>query len=163
MSKNENTLKIQEEINRLLGSELREQAMGFVDYLRENDLTTQLWFGPAYWRVLYGTKYLCGIILDNNRWRFWFWKGDYSGKCNENFSKAVHDHVRPCISCVGDDPKCPKGKDMTVFDKEFSNTCFQFPVQFENPDNDTLEHIKALLAYWKDVNPPDDAWHAHVN
>ena len=157
MSDNGN-LKIEDKILELLDGELKERALGFADYLNINRLKPQQWFGPNFWRVPYKNKYLCGIVVEKNRWRFWFWKGDYIGIHEETYLKTIHDHVRSCISCGGD---CPKGIDITVFGKNFKNTCFQFPVQFENPDNGTLGHIKKLMEYWKDVVPPDDAWHAH--
>jgi len=50
--------------------------------------------------------------------------------------------------------------DMTIFGKKFSNTCFQFPIQFENPNIDTLEYIKKLIEYWKMTAPHNtDKWH----
>jgi len=96
------------------------------------------------------------IALKKDSWRFWFWKGDYIGKHEDDFIKIVHDHVCPCVACGGE---C-KGIDTTVFCKEFFNTCFQFPIQFNNPDNDILEHIKKMIEYWKEVTPSTDAWHA---
>ncbi len=148
--------KIEDEILELLDSDLKERSLGFAAYLRENQLTPQPWFGPGFWRVTYEQHYLCGIHLDKNRWRFWFWSGDYNNKLNEKFIEAALDHVRPCINCTTD---CQFGKDTTVFGREFINTCIQFPIQFENPDNSTLECIKELLEYWKTAAPNSYSWH----
>ena len=156
MAETETSPQIEAEIRELLDGDLKERALGFTDYLRANHLTPRQWFGPGYWRVPHGKDYLCGIVLNKDRWRFWFLKGDYSGEFDEGSIKAVHDHVRPCIECGGE---CPKGKDTTVFGKEFSNTCFQFPVQFENPDGGTLESIKGLIEYWKTAATYSDSWH----
>ena len=158
MSENNTNPKIEDTILKYLDGSLREAALGFTDYLHEKQMTPQQWFNSDFWRIPWGDHYLCGIHLKNDAWRFWFWKGDYGGKHDNSFVAVVHNHVRPCISCTTD---CKFGHDMTVFGSEFENTCFQFPVQFENPDNDTLEHIKELIEYWKDVVPPNDAWHAH--
>lgn len=150
--------EIEEEIIKLLDGDLKESAMGFVAYLRANQMTPRQWFGPNYWRIPYEKNYLCGIHMKKDIWRFWFFSGDYSGEFDKGFIKAVQDGVKQCVSCTDD---CPKGKDTIVFGKEFSNTCFQFPVQFENPDGSTLEYIKELLEYWKEVAPHSDSWHCH--
>jgi len=148
--------QIEDEILGLLDGDLKERAMGFAAYLRANHLTPRQWFGPGYWRIPHGNEYLCAIVINKDRWRFWFFQGDYSGEFDEGFIQAVHGHVKPCISCGGD---CPKGKDTTVFGKEFANTCFQFPVQFENPDGSTVESIQELIEYWKEASPRSDSWH----
>lgn len=150
--------RIEDEILELLDGDLKEIALGFAAYLRANQLTPRQWFGPGYWRVPHEKDYLCGIVVNQNRWRVWFFSGDYSGELDKGLIGAVHDSVRPCVSCVDD---CPKGKDMTVFGKVFTNTCCQFPVQFENPVGSTLEYMKRLIEYWKDAAPRSDSWHAH--
>jgi hypothetical protein len=152
-----NCPRIEDEIQEFLQGDLQERALGFAFYLNEMKMTPKLWFGPTYWRVPYGENYLCGIVLNKDRFRFWFFKGNYNGTFEDEFTKTVWEHVKPCIDCGGDDPK---GIDTTVFGKEFAYTCFQFPIQFENPDNDTLGHIKKLIEYWKGVVPPSDSWHA---
>jgi hypothetical protein len=151
--------QIEEEILELLEGDLKETALGFVSYLRTNQMTPRQWFGPSYWRIPYEKNYLCSILMNKDKWRVFFFSGDYKGEFEEGFIKAVQSSVMPCVSCTGDD--CPKGKEMTVFGKEFTNTCFQFPVQFVNPNRSTLEYIKELLEYWKDVAPHSDSWHAH--
>jgi len=148
--------QIEEEVLELLDGDLKAAALGFIAYLRANGMTPRRWFGPGYWRVPYEKNYLCGIVVNRDRWRFWFFSGDYSGEFEEGFMRAVQDAVRPCVSCVDG---CPKGKDATVFGKEFPDSCFQFPVQFENPNGSTLDCIKALIEYWKEVAPYSDSWH----
>jgi hypothetical protein len=148
--------QIEGEILELLDGDLKKTALGFVSYLSANQMTPLQWFGPNYWRIPYEKNYLCGIVVNKNRWRFWFFLGNYSGEFEEGFIKAVQDSVRPCVSCTDD---CPKGKNTMVFGKEFLNICFQFPVQFENPNDNTLEYIKELIEYWKEVAPHSDSWH----
>ena len=150
--------QIEEEIHALLDGDLKEIALGFIAYLRANQMAPRQWFGPNYWRIPYGQTYLCGMHLKKDMWRFWFFSGDYSGEFDKGFMQAVQAGVKSCRSCVDD---CPKGKDMTVFGAVFSNACFQFPVQFENPDVSTLEYIKVLLEHWKKVGPHSDSWHCH--
>lgn len=155
--------QIQTEIHRFLDGNLKERALEFAAYLDLNQMTPRRWFGPGYWRVPYGENYLCCIVIDQDRWRFWFLKGDYNGNIDARYEQVIHDHVRPCIPCTTD---CQFGKDIAVFGKAFENTCFQFPIQFENPDANTLHTVKALIAYWKDVAPRSDSWHvrdSHFN
>lgn len=151
-----NNPQIEDEINELLDGDLKETALGFAAYLRANQMTPRQWFGPSYWRVPHEDYYLCCIIVNKDQWRIFFFRGDYSGEFEEGFIKTVQDNVRPCVSCVDD---CPKGKDLTVFGKEFANTCFQFPVQYVNPNGSTMEYIKELLEYWKGAAPHSDSWH----
>jgi hypothetical protein len=150
--------QIEGEILELLAGGRKETALDFVAYLRANQMTPQQWFGPTYWRVPYEKYYLCSILIDKGRWRVFFFSGDYSGEFTEEFIATVQNSVAPCVSCVDD---CPKAKRLTVFGKEFSDTCFQFPIQFVNPDAGTLECIKALVEYWKEAAPRSDSWHAH--
>jgi hypothetical protein len=150
---------MEDEIRELLTGDLKETALELVAYLNVNHLTPLQWFGPHYWRIPYETNYLCSILMDKDRWRVFFFSGDYSGAFTEGFIQVVQASVMPCISCTGDN--CPKGRNMTVFGKAFSNTCFQFPVQFVNPNGRTIEYIKELLEYWKEVAPRSESWHAH--
>lgn len=149
--------QIEEEIQELLAGDLKKTALEFVAYLRANQMTPRQWFGPCYWRIPYEKNYLCSILMSKDKWRVFFFSGDYKGEFEVEFIKAVQDSVMPCISCTGDD--CPKGIEMTVFGKEFTNTCFQFPVQFVNPNGRTLDYIKQLLEFWKGIAPHSDSWH----
>jgi hypothetical protein len=159
MSEDSNAPVIEDVICELLDGDLKETALGCAAYLRANQLTPWQWFGRNYWRIPYEKSYLCGILVNKDEWRFWFFRGDYNGEFAKRFIKTVQDNVNPCVSCHG--VECPQGKDMTVFGREFPNACFQFPIQFVNPDCGTLECIKELIEYWKDAAPRSDSWHAH--
>ncbi len=151
-------LQIESEIIALLGGGMRQTALDFVTYLRANQMAPQQWFGPAYWRIPYRTHYLCSILLSEDRWRVFFFSGDYGRAFDDELKAVVRDSVAPCISCTDD---CPKATDITVFGKTFPGACFQFPIQFVNPDGNMLHCIKALIEYWKDAAPLSDSWHAH--
>jgi hypothetical protein len=151
--------QIEEEILELLEGDVKETALGFVAYLKANHMTPRQWFGPYYWRIPYEQFYLCSLFIEKDRWRVFFFTGDYAGELEEDLVKTIQDKVMPCVSCEGDD--CPKETTMTIFGKEFANACFQFPIQFANPDAHTLEHIKVLLEYWKAAAPHSHSWHAH--
>ena len=42
---------------------------------------------------------------------------------------------------------------MTIFGKEYTNMCFQFPVRINNPDDETLEKVKGFIELWKEIVP----------
>ena len=156
MPENDNAPAIESEILELLDGEMQDAALDFAAYLTANEMTPSAWFGPTHWRIPYGEHFLCGIKLDQGRWRFWFFTGDYGGEMDAALTKVVQDHVGRCVSCVDD---CPKGKPMAVFGEEYADACCQFPIQIENPDENTLAVVKALIEYWKGAAPRSDSWH----
>lgn len=160
MSEQKSYTRIEDAIFELYDGELQKTALDFVAYLNEHGMSPQEWFGPTIWKTPCGEKYYCfGIFMNQpEKFNLYFYRGDYKGVFDKEFIKTVHDHVRPCIDCGGE---CPKGMDMTIFGKEFPNTCFQFPIQFVNPDRDTLEYIKELIEYWK-VTAPQNTDKLHV-
>ena len=138
-----------------LDGDIRDSALEFAAWSRVNGLAPRQNGGPAHWKIPWKDFYLCCIRFDPNKWNIRFFAGNYSGEHDEEFIKAVQDHVGPCVACMD---QCPKGKDMTIFGKDFANLCVEFTVQFENPDRGSLEHIKKLLEYWKTAGP-SDSWH----
>ena len=160
MSEN-NTRKIEERIIQRLNGDMREQALKFVDYLNENHMQPQQWFDENFWHIPYGEYYLFGILLQENKWNLFFFSGDYSGEFEENFIKTIQERVNICVSCHGDNIDiCPKGRDMTIFGKEFNNACIQFTIHFENPQDNDFAHIKQLIEYYKCVVSYSDSFHA---
>lgn len=142
----------------LADGDLRRAALDFVSYLREKNMAPRLWFHQNYWRVPHDGHYLCALLVDRERWRVFFFLGDYGGEFEEGWVRTVQDNVRPCVSCTGGD--CPKGRETTVFGRKFANTCYQFPVQFVNPDERAVACIKELIEYWKGVAARSESWHA---
>jgi len=144
--------EIEKEIRKYLDGDLKERALEFAAWLRANGMA------PQGGKIPYGGKYLCMIQIEQKQlWRLTFFMCDYSGDYDEGFTRAVQDHLQFCRACH--DP-CTGGMDITVFGNEYKNVCSQLTVQFENPDADTLEHIKQLLEYWKAV-PDTVSWHFH--
>lgn len=151
------SLKIEDVICSLLQNDVQKNALNFAAWLNENSMAPQRWFDPTIWRIPYGENYLGGIFLNRpGRFRVCFFRGSYQGMHDENFLKSIYEHVTPCIDCGGE---CPKGKPETIFGKKFDNVCFQFPIQFENPDGDAVESIKDLIEYWKTIAADSDSWH----
>jgi hypothetical protein len=141
---------------------LKEQALRFVDYLNENQMQPQRWFDENFWHIPYGEYWLFGIFLEQNKWNLFFFSGDYKGEFKEGFIKTIQDRVNTCVSCHGDNTDiCPKGKDMTIFGKEFKKVCIQFTIHFENPKDNDFIYIKELIEYYKGVVSYSDSFHAH--
>ena len=151
-------MTIDKMIRKHLNGETKETALGFIAYLNANEMTPKQWFNSDFWRIPYENHYLCGMKLYKDGWVFWFWSGDYSGAPGDELIQFVQENVTACVDCVGED-HCKKGKDTTVFGKEFTRTCIQFPLQINNPDGNALKMIKQLLAYWKTAAPNEFSWH----
>ena len=134
--------EIEKEIRKHLDGELKERALEFAAWLRANGLA------PYGGKIPYKGKYLCEIRFEPNHWELHFWMCDYSGEYDEGFIKTVQDHLQFCRACHS---PCTGGMDITVFGKEFANVCSQHTVKIENPDANTLEHIKQMITYWKAV------------
>ena len=163
----ENAFRIEDEIGTVLDARLREEALAFAAYLRENAMTPKRWFGPGFWRIPWENNYLCGIHFyglnpnaHQNGWVFWFFAGDYGGEAEDALIQFVWEHIGPCAACSRD---CERlgGIDMQFFGREFHHVCYQFPVRIENPDAGALEQIKALLQRWKEMAPRSDGLHVH--
>jgi len=150
--------KIEDEILTHLDDALKESALKFVAYLNENQMTPQQWFGPGFWHIPWGNCYLCGIHLygfnpgaHSNGWVFWFFSGDYIGEADEELINLVRDNVGYCVKCSSE---CgTQGVDMTIFGKEYTNMCCQFPVRINDPDSEALERVKKLIDLWKEIAP----------
>ena len=150
--------QIEDEINERLDNELKESALKFIAHLSANQMTPLRWFGQGYWKIPgapIGKKSLFGIHLygfnpraHNNGWVLWFFPGGYSGEADEEVIKLVRDNVGYCVKCSSE---CSKGVDMTIFGREYTNMCCQFPVRIENPDDETLEKIKKLVDFRQEV------------
>jgi hypothetical protein len=164
MSENNTNPKIEDEILTHLESDFKESALEFISYLNKNQMTPRQWFGPGFWIISYGENNLFGIHLygfnsrnDSNGWVFWFFSGDYSGAADEELIKFVQDNAGHCVKCSGECTS--QGVDMTIFSKKYTNMCYQFPVRIEDPDNETLEKIKKLIGFWKEIAPRSNGLH----
>ena len=149
--------KIENDILELFDGELQENALKFVAYLNANQLTPKQ-DGPGDWKIPYKEFHLCMIQIESNKWTFTFFFGDYSGEFDEGFITTVQGHVNICESCHDG---CTGGIDKTIFGKEYINTCSQLTIQFENPNEKTLEYIKTLIECSKEIAPHSESWHAH--
>jgi len=144
MSEQNNIPKIDNEIFSHLEKKLQESALNFVAYLNANQMTPRRWFGPGFWIIPFEGNNLFGIHLygfnsgnDSNGWVFWFFSGDYSGSADDELIKFTQDHAGHCVKCS--DACERQGESLTIFGKEYTNMCYQFPVRIEDPDDETFD------------------------
>ena len=158
MSEQKNYSKIEDAITELLDGELQENALKFTAYLKENGLTPNM-SGQNEWKMLFNQYYLGWIIIESNKWLFEIFDflhfGDFNDEDDE-FNKAVHDHVKICNEPCHD---CWRAKDVKIFGKEFKSVCSQHSRAFENPDSKTIEYIKKLIEYSKKTTPYAQQYH----
>ena len=158
MSEQKNYARIEDAINELLDGELRENALKLAAYLNESQLTPNM----AAWGYIPFNGYNLGWMRvdGKNKWLFEIFDflhfGDFSDDDDE-FTKAVHDHVSICESPCHDE--CWRAKDVKIFGKEFKSVCSQHSRAFENPDGKTIEHIKKLIEYSKKTVPYEQQYH----
>jgi hypothetical protein len=148
---------IEDAIVELLDGELQENALNFVAYLNENQLTPNM---SAWGKIPYNGYNLGWMSVEENAWSFQVFNFLDFGKFNdedEAFTKAIHDHVKICIAPCHDE--CWRAKDVKIFGKEFKSVCSQHSQDFVNPDSNTIEYIKKLIDYSKKTVPYVQQYH----
>ena len=151
-------MKLQDKIIECLDGDVRETALKFVDYLSANNLTVEPGGESNNYKIPYNGKNLCKIWLNPNKIEFHFWFGDYSGNFEEDFTTAVQERVSYCWVCH---EGCTSGQNAPIFGKELKNICSQHTINFENPDDKTLEYVKMMVEYSKRIVPNSISYHAN--
>ena len=142
--------KIEALINEVLKGGSRKNALDFVAYLHDNEMIV----GENHSEVSYNGESICYMHIDGSDqapgpWTIWsddnaiYEHGDAS--LDEHTKEIAWARANVCGSCGGD---CSPGKHKTIFDKEFDNICSS-TFMFTNPDAETLECVKKLLAMRK--------------
>ena len=143
--------KFEDVINEALNGDLQKNALDFVKYLRDNEMTV------AGAKVSYKGNAMCYMHLDGEDeepgpWTIWS-EGDYSGEStdfpiDERMKEIAWEHVNICGSCGS----CKPGKRKTIFGKEFDNVC-NADIAFYKPNAEELECVIKLLDMRKsDIN-----------
>jgi hypothetical protein len=158
MSAQKDYTKIEDAMTELLDGELQENALKLAAYLTENQLTANMSAGG---KIPFNGHNLGWIRVEGkNEWLFEIFNfldfGDFSDD-DEEFAKAVHDHVNICESPCHDE--CWRAKDVKIFGKEFKSVCSQHSRAFVNPDAKMIEHIKKLIEYSKKTTPYPQQYH----
>ena len=163
MSEQKKYNKIEDAIIEFLDGESQQNALELVAYLNENELAPtmvpyEMDNGKTIGcKIPYNGHYLGWILVKNNKWLFQifnyldFGESVHTEEKDEDFKKAIYDHVKLCGSPCHD--QCWRAKDVKIFGKEFKSVCSQHSHDFVNPDSKTIEHIKKLIEYSKNTTP----------
>jgi len=162
--------KIEDAITDFLEGELQESALKFAAYLNENELSPTLLPYKMDNGKTIGVKiphdghYLGWMLVKKSgEWMFQifnfldFGESVHGDEKDEEFKKAIHDHVSICGKPCHDE--CWRAKDVKIFGKEFKSVCSQHSLDFVNPEGKTIEHIKKLIEYSKKTTPYIQQYH----
>lgn len=154
----------------LLDGEVLKNALAFVASLREMELYPVLLpyemdrGKTVGCKIPYDGHYLGWILIrDNGEWRVQvfnyldFGEDVHSQEGDEEFKKAVYDHVKICGAPCHDE--CWRAKDVKIFGREFKSVCSQHSHDFVNPDEKARTHLLKLFAYSKQTTPYPQQYH----
>ena len=147
MPEQEKLLNLEDHINNSeLSGRALKNALDFVAYMRANEMPPDPkddnWFK-------YKNQNVCIIMLDFPAAGDWeiFWSDcdvyhseSDNSQADEQLSKFAQSHANPCSM---EHEKCLKGRQKTIFGKEFECLCTS-TMSFENPDTEELNYITEL-------------------
>jgi hypothetical protein len=141
--------KVEDVINRVLSGEAQRNALELVAYIRAKDsfpISQHDKNDESGWNAE-GLGFI--VFLDSADfpapWTMWL-GADKLGESltspiDESVKEFVWSFVAPCGSCGGD---CTPGKQATIFEKVFENTC-QANLMFHNPNAETINGMKKII------------------
>ena len=133
---------VERKITDLLSGDTRANALDFVGFLREKKIPKNL--------------YVISVVGDGGDfphirpWVVFFNVCDFDGSAvmDEDLKEFAWKHAHVCDHFITDGKRCGCGRQPgsahTIFGREFENIC-HCPMQFINPDAETLENMKKLL------------------
>ena len=137
---------IESAINEKLMGDTQKNALDFVAFLRENKIPPK--------------SYVINVVGDGGDfphirpWTIFFTVCDFDtdGSVNDDLVGFAWKHAHICDHFVTGGQRCGCGRQpgfkKTIFGKEFENIC-HCPMQFINPDAETLENMKKLILMLK--------------
>jgi len=162
--------KVEDAIIELLNGELQKNALEFSAYLNKSELSPislpyEMDQGKTVgYKIPYNGHYIGWMLIkETGEWVVQifnfldFGKTIHSDERDEEFKKAVYDHVSICGSPCHDE--CWRAKDVKIFGKEFKSVCSQHSHDFVNPVDKTIEHVKKLIEYSKKTMPYVQQYH----
>ena len=150
--------KIEDVIPEVLIGEMRETALEFAAYLRENKMAPG-WSGVHNaWDAKCKGKTICKISLAHTGWYA-------NNKCSWNIKlyclhmskyessiisagvqSIIWDGLFHCISCLGGKKPCIGGNDIMILGREYKGICgHSLCTMIYDPDETTLDGVKKLL------------------
>ena len=137
---------IEEKIKTLLIGDTQKNALDFVAFLNTSKIP------PKF--------YVIAVVGDGGDfphirpWVIFFNVCDFGadGSANDDLTEFAWKHAHICDHFITEGKRCGCGKQPgfknTIFGREFENLC-RCPMQFINPDAETLENMKKLLLILK--------------
>ena len=136
--------KIEKTIREKLTGDTQKNVLDFTAFLRDNKVPPKL--------------YVINVVGDGGNfphirpWVIFFNVCEFNGLADEALTEFAWAHAHVCDHFITDGKRCGCGKQpgsrKVVFGKEFDNIC-HCPMQFINPDAETLENMKKLLLLLK--------------
>lgn len=170
MSEQKRYGKIEDTTVKMLDGELQKNALRFADDLNENKLSLvplpyEMDNGETIgYKIPYNGHYLGWMLIKKSgEWCVQifnyldFGKRIHSDEKDEEFKKAVYDHVKICGTPCHDE--CRRAKDVKIFGKEFKSVCSQHSCDFVNPDDKTIAQLMRLIDYSKQTKPYAQQYH----
>ena len=146
-------MEIEEVINKKLKGDAQQNALGFVAFLRGNEVRLE---------VNNISKDGCGCAIGDvgcmaiskkpahiAPWTIWFNSCDFdeSAPIDEALKETAWANAGICGHCHAGWKDCGGGE-QTIFGRKFERLCHS-PMMFVNPDAQTVEHAKKLLLMLK--------------
>ena len=144
MSEQKKKPTLEEKIKTLLSGETQKNALDFIDFLRVNKI-------PPKFHVI-SVVGEGGNFPHIRPWVTFFNVCEFDGLVDKELLEFAWKHAHICDHFITNGGRCGCGKQpgfkKIVFGKEFENIC-KCPMQFINPDTETLENMKKLLLLLK--------------
>jgi len=137
---------LEHKINQSLSGGTLQNALNFVSFLRENELTLEQ--PDEGWAIMNNGEWMGYIDFHISPWTL-FIDGhggfDMNSAIDNTLKETTWANVNHCSQCSGCDDL---GLRVTIFDRDFEGLCL-LPLKFTNPDTATLENIKKLMLLLK--------------
>jgi len=158
--------KIESVVNEHLYGAIKDNALDFITYLRENKLNPNHAGMLNAWKVMCKSRTLCYIRLFCNGHKAWLphdtktWVVslylDHLNKyedtlINEDMQNVLWENIRSyctdgCPSTKGKYRPCYPGVNITLLGKEFKRVCACYPhIWIWDPNKSTLDSVKRIL------------------
>ena len=147
--------RIEDKINDVLTGDALNNALDFVAFLHENQLSLDSNDDHVGWAVGGIVGNSIGYVLVNGvaqmpgPWTIWFNSCDFneSDSADDELKETAWAHANFCGHCHAGWKDCGCG-DRTIFGRKFDSLCHS-PLAFTNPDVQTLKNMKELMLMLK--------------
>lgn len=141
-----------ENIEKHLNGEMKQAAIEFCDYLKENNLTfykdnCDCWKDKIYYWIKLGEQCVCYIAVKdpdepNNQWTIWSEDSESyrDSSAPHNVKIIAWQNIDYCGNCKS----CGGGKQKVIFGKIFNNVC-GCTFRIDNAKSNELPFLKKIV------------------